>query len=424
MDFIPKKGSDLSIQNENSKFYHEMVDEDISFKKLVPPSGNQSQNNFHLNPGTTNENSEFYHELIDEEISFKRAIPNSRQLNDSNCKKDNQIEEILKDVARDNSHVPISDPLKITKRASARVASGKQAFAKQELKAAGNWVVAKQAPAKKDPAKQVPAKQVPAKKAIAKQVPAKQVPAKKDPAKQVPAKQVTAKQVPAKKTIAKQVPAKQVPAKYSSDIEVSARPASVKWHLPADSIVAECYVAGNQQFAKNAPAKILVGNREAKTVKKQPVGIQTARKRCLVSYTEKPGGKKRTKIDARSQNNSMEVMVETSGDDSNTSSNDVSSDDILDEDNNWPKSSQNGENTPKIPDYADKDRRPHKFQMKKSPTRTGGGLKQPTKGKRIKCGPCEEMIPKSKNYFQCQNCNWACHSECRGLSLSMSQGCQ
>ena len=46
MDFIPKKVSDLSIQNENSKFYHEMVDEDISFKKLVPPCGNQSQNNF------------------------------------------------------------------------------------------------------------------------------------------------------------------------------------------------------------------------------------------------------------------------------------------------------------------------------------------------------------------------------------------
>ena len=135
----------------------------------------------------------------------------------------------------------------------------------------------------------------------------------------------------------------------------------------------------------------------------------------MVSYTEKPGGQKRTKIDARFQNNSMEVMVETSGDDSNTSSNDVSSGDILDDPNDWPKSSQISKETPKIPD---RDRRPHKFQMKKSPTR------QATKGNRMKCGPCEEWIPKSKNYFQCQNCNWACHSECRGLSLSMSQGCE
>ena len=54
IDFIPKKASDLSIQNGNSQFYHEMVDEDISFKKLVPLSGSQSQNNFHLNPETTN----------------------------------------------------------------------------------------------------------------------------------------------------------------------------------------------------------------------------------------------------------------------------------------------------------------------------------------------------------------------------------
>ena len=45
--------------------------------------------------------------------------------------------------------------------------------------------------------------------------------------------------------------------------------------------------------------------------------------------------------------------------------------------------------------------RPHKFQEKKA------------YGNRPRCGPCDNKIKIAKPYYACQDCNLACHKECR-----------